>query len=557
MLPITGGDAAKEALANGAYQTATLVVYDAGDSEHGYPQLISFDNENIVQGSLTVTKSGVQGDRLEYGAVISDELRVRVRKPSILTTTLLGQMITLCVEWDYDDETYGTMSQALYPFSGIITEAKWLGEDIYQIVALDSLIVLDKPFHLSELIDPTITPATHPLTYPVTLKNLVWSIGISVGAPYISNVGVSYPSDPLPNENATISSIDETQGYTYRDILRYCAQLMRANITVTPDPTHQIKVSPLVRLYYTAEELSYNDFYKVTCTQQPPTVWDANYHINIASNNEVIYEYPAGKREILISDNPLVTQAAESLGGITTLGDNLNNNLQYSLAFPTLTLGFAGSSNSLWYLEPFDFAAVTGLNGNTGVTGSNIVLTGVVHKLNGASVLEAKVQPETMTLKQVIPFNQQQTAKLTEMANTLNDSLADTNADVATLQSHDYIVEQGTSGIWAYRKWNSGVSECWGTASGNITMSTLGSQYGIGGLFYNATAGSDWDISFPTSLFNATPVATATANTGVNTLVTLNSLSSSGFLPRFWTAFTQSSTVTMNLKIHAIGRWKN
>ena len=28
--------------------------------------------------------------------------------------------------------------------------------------------------------------------------------------------------------------------------------------------------------------------------------------------------------------------------------------------------------------------------------------------------------------------------------------------------SVDYIVEQGTSGIWTYRKWNSGIAECWG-----------------------------------------------------------------------------------------------
>lgn len=26
----------------------------------------------------------------------------------------------------------------------------------------------------------------------------------------------------------------------------------------------------------------------------------------------------------------------------------------------------------------------------------------------------------------------------------------------------DYVIEQGTSGIWTYRKWNSGVAECWG-----------------------------------------------------------------------------------------------
>ena len=26
----------------------------------------------------------------------------------------------------------------------------------------------------------------------------------------------------------------------------------------------------------------------------------------------------------------------------------------------------------------------------------------------------------------------------------------------------DYIVEEGTSGIWTYKKWNSGIVECWG-----------------------------------------------------------------------------------------------
>ena len=27
---------------------------------------------------------------------------------------------------------------------------------------------------------------------------------------------------------------------------------------------------------------------------------------------------------------------------------------------------------------------------------------------------------------------------------------------------NDYVVETGTSGIWTYRKWNSGIAECWG-----------------------------------------------------------------------------------------------
>lgn len=32
----------------------------------------------------------------------------------------------------------------------------------------------------------------------------------------------------------------------------------------------------------------------------------------------------------------------------------------------------------------------------------------------------------------------------------------------------DYIVEQGTSGIWTYRKWSNGIAECWGSKNASI-----------------------------------------------------------------------------------------
>lgn len=42
----------------------------------------------------------------------------------------------------------------------------------------------------------------------------------------------------------------------------------------------------------------------------------------------------------------------------------------------------------------------------------------------------------------------------------------------------DYIVEQGTSGIWTYRKWNSGIAECWGKHEETKTnYSTVGGFY--------------------------------------------------------------------------------
>ena len=42
---------------------------------------------------------------------------------------------------------------------------------------------------------------------------------------------------------------------------------------------------------------------------------------------------------------------------------------------------------------------------------------------------------------------------------------------------NDYVVETGTSGIWTYRKWNSGIAECWGDY---VFMSKCNSAWGNG-----------------------------------------------------------------------------
>ena len=44
----------------------------------------------------------------------------------------------------------------------------------------------------------------------------------------------------------------------------------------------------------------------------------------------------------------------------------------------------------------------------------------------------------------------------------------------------DYVIEQGTSGIWTYRKWHSGMAECWGMFTEDVAWTTP-----IGGLYYS------------------------------------------------------------------------
>ena len=55
----------------------------------------------------------------------------------------------------------------------------------------------------------------------------------------------------------------------------------------------------------------------------------------------------------------------------------------------------------------------------------------------------------------------------------------------------DYVVSKGTSGIWTYRKWQSGISECWGSQDATPTTMTAFDR-----VYY-----FDTEVTFPTNLF--------------------------------------------------------
>lgn len=58
----------------------------------------------------------------------------------------------------------------------------------------------------------------------------------------------------------------------------------------------------------------------------------------------------------------------------------------------------------------------------------------------------------------------------------------------------DYIVEQGISGIWTYRKWSSGIAECWGRAA-DITVPSGWSSTGVNlGLPFTFLTMTNWQI---------------------------------------------------------------
>ena len=113
--------------------------------------------------------------------------------------------------------------------------------------------------------------------------------------------------------------------------------------------------------------------------------------------------------------------------------------------------------------------------------------------------------------------------------------------------SVDYIVEQGTDGMWTYRKWNSGVAECWGNAT--ETNKAMTNSEGSG---YFASANT---YNYPTNLFTETPTLNVTTQcTGRLTAFGLSTQDSARFVGYYWS--TISATATIYGWFRAIGKWK-
>lgn len=142
--------------------------------------------------------------------------------------------------------------------------------------------------------------------------------------------------------------------------------------------------------------------------------------------------------------------------------------------------------------------------------------------------------------------------ELGTLQTTLSEALGITNGlgGGGSETAADYVVEEGTSGIWIYRKWNSGTAECFGTQS--LGSKAITSAYGHG---YYASADT---INFPSNLFTNTPniqvTSRDTAGYGTWFNVIINGTSKTAVKGYAWS--TTSITTAINVSIHAIGRWK-
>ena len=120
----------------------------------------------------------------------------------------------------------------------------------------------------------------------------------------------------------------------------------------------------------------------------------------------------------------------------------------------------------------------------------------------------------------------------------------------------DYIMSQGETNSFAWRKWASGVAECWTlhTDTGVKIQSAWGSVYESATIYGG--------ISYPSGLFASTPCCTITPNGSPNSMTTLGlEIGAEGTAEKtphwyYTRATANASGQTINVAIYAIGKWQ-
>lgn len=134
-----------------------------------------------------------------------------------------------------------------------------------------------------------------------------------------------------------------------------------------------------------------------------------------------------------------------------------------------------------------------------------------------------------------------------DSSNTFAIGSSDTTISIKGAALADFVVQQGTSGGWTIRKWNSGIAECWKSISGTITKYTI----------WNNMYGYQGSASFPSNFFIANP--NVQYQTYIGTGFAMPARGACSTKDNFiWYALSSENedNVRYVVECYAIGKWK-
>ena len=164
-----------------------------------------------------------------------------------------------------------------------------------------------------------------------------------------------------------------------------------------------------------------------------------------------------------------------------TVSDNLSSTVKAAvipIAFTLMDFYSTGKGIAFGKVgtrEGFDCAMAAYFSGATSVSGA-LTSSGTFTSSGGATV------SGSLTVKGASTFSGATT--FSGAATFSKQAAFSAGMTIGGNTLADYVVEQGVSGMWTYRKWNSGIAECWGT-SPEVTVAS--SQWSSWGSVYAAS----------------------------------------------------------------------
>lgn len=133
--------------------------------------------------------------------------------------------------------------------------------------------------------------------------------------------------------------------------------------------------------------------------------------------------------------------------------------------------------------------------------------------------------------------------------NSLSLGSVGANIYFGSTKMDDFIVEEGKSGDWYYRKWNSGRAECWGNIAINTAITNS-----IGSIYYAAVE----NIAFPSNLFTAKPLvfANATSTAVLTVAIRGSTTTKSVFGINLMYPVSYPNAIVWEVAVEAKGTWK-
>ena len=114
---------------------------------------------------------------------------------------------------------------------------------------------------------------------------------------------------------------------------------------------------------------------------------------------------------------------------------------------------------------------------------------------------------------------------------------------------NDFVIEQGVSGSWSYRKWNNGVSECW-----RIVSMATGTFSGTSPAFY-CTPGTKYNYPSIFTAITDVQMTVALNGGGVITAFNCSGIDTTYCEPGFIRLYGGSASLNVSVSIHVIGKW--